>query len=132
MVRLRADVPPRGVGHSCGTDDFALNTKWFATGGENLQPWTFAQQNVDQNSARIQQVLAIVEHQELVRVAHRVCKRLFGCSLSIDRDAKYRRHPISDEHSIGDGRQFNQLDSVAKAVGNPAGHFNRQMPCSRA
>ena len=80
----------------------------------------------DQIGGGVEDVLAVVEHQQpdpaLQRGGHRLAHalaRLLG-------DAQHRRHRVGHRRRIGDRGQFEKPDTVGKFIGQPRRDLGRQ------
>jgi hypothetical protein len=92
---------------------------------------TGAHQVINQVSACIQQVLAVVEDEQQMTVPENRCQRASHRLVGTLAHAHGGRHEMWHQARIGDGPQFDEPDAVGVALESCPSHFQRQ-PCLAA
>src|SRR6185503_4397502 len=80
----------------------------FSTRGQDMQPRTSPQQVVGQLGAGLDNVFAVVEHEQQVHVAQHICQRVQGRGVRLFPKAQLREHRGGNVRAFGQLRQRHQ------------------------
>ena len=126
----RRDAPRRRVGcgkrqHGNQPRTLVGHTERLATGGEDAEAGTLVQQPMDEGRTRVDQVLAVVDHEQKLRFAKGVAEGI-RVRAAAPVDPEHRRHVSGNDPRLGDRCELDPRDSVGEPRLGGSRHFGRQ------
>ena len=98
---------------------FSLDPQALAAGGQDHQPLTRPRQRPGQRRRPLEQVLAVVQHQQQLLAVQELRQRLAGVLAGPGGQREHRRDRIIDPGHVADRGQL----SEPRAVGEPRRHL---------
>ena len=103
---------------------FTRDSEWLAASREHVHCRALANQDVHEARTRLQEVLAIVEHQKYLRFMERLCQRIWHRPIGAFSDAKYRGDSVRHQRRVGERRQLDKPDAVAILIDQEASRLD--------
>ena len=111
-----------------GPDEFTEDAERLAAGGCDVQARARADERGDQRRARIQQVLAVVQHDQHVAVGDRSAQFVDRRPPRLVDDPHGVRHRGRDQIRVGDGSQVDIGDAVVEHIRHAGDRLDGE-PC---